>query len=155
MTPSNVTVQVDVRAVSVVFSGTIKPYVRMTRRGKFVQPKALAYQASQDELKARFKEQLIEKGYRSENFPIFKNKQPLRAHVNVCVSKDLHTKDLDNQLKAVLDAAQGLLFENDLWIDTITAERSLASEDLVELVLLVADGNQDASGRRKKGTKES
>lgn len=136
------------KAVSVVLSGAVKPYVRMTRRGKWMAYKrkgdkliinpAQQYIANQELLKRSIKEQLVEKGYRTDQLPIFKNKQPLRCHIILIVRKDLHRKDLDNQIKALLDSAQGLIFENDLWIDTITAERSLGQEDLVELVLLAA-----------------
>lgn len=126
-------------AVSIIFSGAFQPYTRMTRRGKWVQPDALAYQASQAELAARIKEQLIAKGHRSEDLPVFKNRTPLIAHIIISVTKDLHTKDLDNQIKALLDSAQGLIFQNDLWIDGLTAERSLGGEDLAELVVVAPD----------------
>lgn len=128
-------------AVGVILTGEIKPYVRMTRRGKWVKPDAIAYQASQDALKYQIREQLQEKGHRTDDFPIFKNQQPLRAMLTICVSRNLHAKDLDNQIKAILDAAQGLIFENDLWVDSISAERSLGSENLTELVLVAATSN--------------
>ncbi len=154
------TVAVTIKAVSILLTEPIHPYVRMTRGGKWMAYKrkgdkviinpAQQYIANQELLKRRIKEQLQEKGHRIEDLPIFKNRQPLRAHITFIVSKDLHRKDLDNLIKAILDAAQGLIFENDLWIDTITAERSLGQEDLAELVLLCADRSQDASPRPQK-----
>jgi Holliday junction resolvase RusA-like endonuclease len=126
-----------ITAVSVTYSGPFVPYVRMTQRGKFVVPRALEYQGSQAEIKARFKEQLIRKGHRAEDLPIFKNGQPIRALLLVSMSAGLHKQDLDNQTKAILDAAQGLLFENDLWIDAISVERSLGKTDEFELIVSV------------------
>ncbi len=135
-------------AVSVVLSGEVVPYVRMTRRGlhrayivkngKPVRNPAQRYLASQDDLKYAIKQQLLAKGHQADALPLFKNGQPIQVMLTVCVSRRLHTKDLDNQVKAILDAAQGLIFENDLWIDRISAERSLGEEDLVELVVVPA-----------------
>ena len=136
------------KAVSVLLTEPIVPYVRMTRRGKWMEfdrkgnpSKAQRYIVNQEILKTRIKEQLKLKGH--AELPIFRNKQPLRCHITLLVHKDLHRKDLDNQIKALLDAAQGLIFENDLWIDTITAERSLSAEDLCELVLVSATAKTD------------
>jgi len=59
-------------------------------------------------------------------------------------------KRLDNQVKAILDAAQGLVFENDLWIDSISAERRLGSQTRAQVVVLPqATHHQNA----QKGTK--
>lgn len=123
-------------AISVAFAGDVIPYVRMTRRSKRVNPRAMAYNTNQLEIKARFKEQLIEKGHRTDAFPIFAAGVPLHAHIIIHRSEALHKRDLDNQVKAILDAAEDIIFANDLWIDRITAERSLAAQDRAELVVL-------------------
>lgn len=129
-------------AIGVRLTGYIKPYVRMTRRGKWVSKHAQEYQDSQAALKHQILEQLQEKGYRTDQMPVFPGGRPLRAMLIICTTAGLHKKDLDNQVKALLDAAQGLLFANDLWIDSISAERSLGSEELAELFIVPMSKNQ-------------
>ena len=101
--------------------GKFKPYVRMTRRGKFAAPQALEYLASQNALAWQFKEQM-----RGE--PMLQQ-VPLYVRITIGMSCGVHKCDLDNQVKAILDAAQGIVFKNDCWIDMLEASRGLGDND--------------------------
>ena len=101
-----------------VISTDPMPYVRMTRKGKFVQPRAQAYMANQEALKLELKNQM-----QLQNFDMFPAQTPLAVGIKFTVPKDMHTKDLDNLVKAILDAMQGVVFKNDMWIDQIMAKR--------------------------------
>jgi Holliday junction resolvase RusA-like endonuclease len=108
---------------SFILTGHIVPYVRMTRRGKWVNERAKLYLASQEALAWQMKQTMSE-----NDLPMLPERTPLQVSILITVSKRLHCSDLDNQVKAVLDAAQGVVFKNDLWIDMINARRSLLLE---------------------------
>lgn len=99
-------------------TGPIIPYVRMTRRGKFTSKRAQEYLASQERLAWQFKEQCPE--MLPEGTPL--------SIVAVIETPKLHTGDLDNICKAILDSAQGIVFHNDCWIDSISIQRKKAGE---------------------------
>ena len=113
-----------------LIEGKIKPYVRMTRRGKWTSKRAQEYLASQAAIKWQLKEQVRGRDPLPE-------RTPLMARVELWVSERLHCADIDNQIKAVLDAAQGIVFHNDLWIDELHVERSLGERHFARLVLKV------------------
>jgi len=100
----------------------------MTRRGKFVRKEALAYLASQDRLKAQFREQMRERGW-----------EPLPGQtslaINITISPTRHNRDLDNSVKALEDAAQGIVFPDDRWVDSILAMRIKGKDDVVHFVV--------------------
>ena len=99
----------------------VKPYVRMTRRGKYVNPKAQAYLTSKSELSWKIKNILQNPGY--EMMPA---RTPLRVTIYLYVpSEPGHRCDLDNQVKAILDACNGIAFPDDRWVDAIEAERRI------------------------------
>ncbi|MHC4088719.1 MAG: RusA family crossover junction endodeoxyribonuclease [Planctomycetota bacterium] len=106
--------------VHFLIRGKIKPYVRMTQKSKFVDPQAREYLASKDVIKAQLRATMARKGW--EMLPA---QTPLQATIFFNVPGWLHCSDLDNQVKAVLDAAQGVVFKNDCWVDAITARRFL------------------------------
>ena len=106
----------------------------MTQRGKFVKEEAQKYLASKGALAWQIKQQMVENGW--EMFP---PKTPL----SVCIfigSKSMHNRDLDNSVKAILDACQGVVFENDNYVDRIMATRSRSS---VWSIILVIDEKKD------------
>ena len=93
-----------------VAEGCYKPYTRMTQRGKYVKRDAQEYIASQTALGMLFKQQMngrkmIERG------------KPLSVAIYIFHEHGFHNRDLDNETKAILDAAQGIVFEDDRWID--------------------------------------
>jgi hypothetical protein len=101
------------------------PYVRMTRRGKWVQERALLYLASQGTLKAIFREQMLANGW--EPF----RREPLGMEIAITMPGRLHKQDLDNQEKAIIDAAQGIVFPNDCWIDEKHSKREIGGDWLI------------------------
>lgn len=107
-----------------VIKGEIKPYVRMTRRGKWTNPQAQEYLASKAAIQMQLKAQMAGR----EPF----GREPLSVRLWIRVSERLHTKDLDNQIKAVLDACNGIVWADDRWVDAIHAQRYLLDLDTAE-----------------------
>jgi Holliday junction resolvase RusA-like endonuclease len=85
------------------------PYVRMTRRGKHVVPRAIEYLANRDELAYEFKRQMEVDMF--DKTPLF-----VAIEFHVPISQG-HKCDLDNLAKAVLDAMTGVVYRDDRWID--------------------------------------
>jgi Holliday junction resolvase RusA-like endonuclease len=100
---------------------SIFPYVRMTQKTKFTDPTAQMYLRNKGILKFYLQQQMD-----AGEFSIF-TKQPMGCDLSFNVVQ-LHKCDLDNLVKAVLDAAQGIVFTNDSWIDSISARRKLANK---------------------------
>ena len=93
-----------------------KPYVRMTQRGKFVRPEAQAYLASKDALQLQLNQQMVD-------LPMLPESTPLHVDILIDHAHGFNNRDLDNEIKAILDAMQGIVFKNDCWIDRIAARR--------------------------------
>lgn len=102
-----------------VIDGYVIPYVRMTARSKHLE-RAQNYIASQDAIGTDIKSLMTQKGW--EMFP---EGVPLGVRILFTVYKSIHKSDLDNKVKAVLDAMQGVVYQNDMWIDHIIASRVL------------------------------
>lgn len=102
----------------------IVPYVRMTQRGKFCDPAALRYRASQRELKALF-------GLAMQQRAPLPGQTPLYVDILLRRPTRLHTCDLDNLVKALLDAMNGVVYPDDRWIDLLTARRELGPAEIV------------------------
>lgn len=92
-------------------TGKIKPYVRMTRRGKWVSEEAKEYLASQVAIGLQIKQQMNLNGWTM--LPV---KTPLKLEVTAILPERLYTMDVDNIGKAAADAMQGIVFKNDCWI---------------------------------------
>jgi len=110
--------------------GAFIPYVRMTQRSKHVDERARAYIASQGVLKYQIKEQLHDAGLELIVLPA---RTPFSLLAQITMAGGLQKSDLDNQLKALLDAAQGIVFVDDRWCNSIQATRLLGDEDLCQL----------------------
>ena len=95
--------------------GPVKPYVRMTQRSKHVNAQAQQYLASKDELRLQLKSWMQHWGYERLG------REPLR--VEITFGGVNHRQDLDNLVKAVLDACNGIVWEDDRWVDVIEARR--------------------------------
>ena len=105
--------------------GYIVPYTRVTHRSKH-GPRAQRYFTSQERIGYQLKHQM-----RDNDWEMLPDSMPLWAELLFERKSGLHTSDLDNQEKAILDAAQGIVFKNDLWIDYILSQRML-SEDKID-----------------------
>jgi Holliday junction resolvase RusA-like endonuclease len=106
-------------------TGEFKPYVRMTRAGKFTNPAAQAYLSSQAALAWQFKQQAG-----GHAMPA---KTPLAVKVFIGSPRPFHHSDLDNAVKALQDSAQlAGVIPNDMWIDSIVAQRGYAPDYCVE-----------------------
>jgi Holliday junction resolvase RusA-like endonuclease len=103
--------------------GKIKPYVRMTQRSKYTNPQAGEYLASKDAIAWQLRDQM-------NGAAMLPDKSPLEARITFTFPGGYHNADLDNQIKAVLDAAQGVVFKNDCWVDSIKATREQGSDHL-------------------------
>lgn len=109
----------------------IKPYVRMTKRGKWVKPQAKEYLASKSNLQWKIKEQMQEHGYH-----MMPEQEPLYASAIVYVhTSQGHRADLDNILKAILDACNGIVYPDDRWIDSININREIGDEEHLSLLV--------------------
>ncbi len=96
--------------------GPIVPYVRMTQRSKHADPRARRYLASQQALKIQLRQQMTERD----------DYEPLRREpreVFLAFWWVNHRQDLDNLVKAILDAASGIVWTDDRWVDRFTASR--------------------------------
>ncbi len=116
----------------------IKPYVRMTRRGKYVNPQAQEYLASQEELKLKMQAEMTRQGFEK-----IKRGKQLHILARFYVTRGVgHRCDLDNLLKALLDALQGIVIEDDRWVDHIETERIIVKGDTgsVYFEVLAMDG---------------
>ena len=109
-----------------IIHGRFIPYVRMTQRSKWVDPRAQRYLASKDRLAWEYRLQMNGAG-------LFE-RTPLRVSIDITMIGGLHRCDLDNQQKALVDAAQGIVFGNDCWVDEFgKVTRKLGEEDMVKI----------------------
>jgi Holliday junction resolvase RusA-like endonuclease len=91
----------------------------MTQRSKFADSNAQDYIANQFEIKLKIKEQMNAQG-----LTMLPDKKSLYFSLDYWPPKGKqHKGDLDNILKAVVDALQGVVFSNDAWIDVHNATR--------------------------------
>lgn len=111
-----------------ILTGRIKPYVRTTRRGKWVNPQAIEYGECIVAMGLQLKAQMARNGWH-----MLPPRTPLKMHATFMLSDRLHCQDVDNQFKALADCAQGIVFANDLWLDEISAARCLGDEDVTIL----------------------
>jgi Holliday junction resolvase RusA-like endonuclease len=98
--------------------GRIVPYVRMTQRSKWADPRARLYLDSQAAIRWQLTSQMLE-----NSWTMLPQREPLVATITFCIGKRMHTTDADNICKAVIDAAQGVVYSNDCWIDELHVYR--------------------------------
>jgi len=120
-----------------IIKGKIKPYVRMTQRGKFVKKDAQEYLAWKDKAGYQLKQQAqAVTNPALDMLPLFVRGIPLSVYIYLLVDGGLHYCDIDNCAKAILDAAQGIIFEDDRWVDVLIIER--VTDDKHEAIVDVA-----------------
>ena len=108
----------------------ITPYVRMTQRSKFVNPQAKEYLASKEAIQWQIKPQMG-----------LSAMMPRQASLRVDLHFQLpspHACDLDNLIKAVCDALQGVAIHDDRWIDEIHATAA-KGEHLTNIMVTLRD----------------
>ena len=104
--------------------GRLVPAVRMTRRSKFVDTRAQAYLASKTDIQYQLKAQMVSKDYK-----MLAGQTPLGVVISVTYTSHKNNHDLDNLIKSALDSMQGIVYQNDCWIDHIRATRKLGKRD--------------------------
>ena len=110
--------------------GKIQPYTRTTQKQKFVDERYQRYRASQHGIRLQLRAQMRREGWEM---------LPERTPLDVCLwfyPAD-HRCDLDNLVKAVLDAAQGIVFKDDRWVDSICAVRGTGEQRCVLRVRVI------------------
>jgi len=114
-----------------IIIGEIKPYVRMTRRGKWGSPQAQEYLASKAAIQMQLKEQMRGR----ERL----GRVPIQVRIFISVADRLHTKDLDNQTKSLMDACNGIVWDDDRWVDCIEVKRGMRDEEPENRAWLTAE----------------
>ena len=121
---------------------TVVPYTRMTQRGKYVKPNALRYLASQKELKLL----MSIANHNREYYKMYyvPEKCPFGVQMTFYVNR-LHYCDLDNLLKAVMDAGNGILYKDDMWCDEFgkTKRVLIEGEPYVRLTIYPLEEQHD------------
>ena len=109
----------------------VKPYVRMTQKGKWSSPQAQEYLASKTNLAFKIKKAMQEFCY--EQMPA---QTPLFVSATVYVhTSQGHRADLDNILKAILDACNGIAFPDDRWVDELDIDRKIGDQQHLSLLI--------------------
>ena len=106
--------------------GCFKPYVRMTQRSMHVDAQAQQYLVDKTAMGMQFKQQM-------NGRQMIARRKPIIVSIYIFHDHGFHNRDLDNETKAILDAAQGIVFEDDRWIDEIQAYRRRGDECRVGL----------------------
>lgn len=120
----------------------VKPYVRMTRRGKFVKKDAMEYLASKEELQTKIKSYM-----NNHDLSMLPSHTPLEILIFFNVpSSQGHRCDIDNLAKAVLDACNHIVFEDDRWVDDIYARRFINDHNSVKIDVRTMDPNLNPTG---------
>jgi len=115
----------------------VKPYVRMTQRGKYVKPQAREYLAS----KAALAED-IEKCMLAAGKSMLPEKTPFSVFVWITTpTSQGHRADLDNIFKAIMDACNGVAFPDDRWVDSFTVNRDFGYPNL-KMMIIKLDGTE-------------
>lgn len=96
-----------------IIAGRIKPYVRTTRKKKFVDPQWKQYEASRSSIRWQIKQQM-----NFQNLKSYPEKTPLSVSLTY-VTRLVWNHDIDNVLKAILDACQTILYPDDRYIQHI------------------------------------
>lgn len=123
-----------------VVSGSFVPYVRMTRRGMWHSPQAQRYLDSQGYLRMHLAQQMGSHGWTE-----IPKKVPLAVTILIERQNRLHGADLDNLGKAVLDAAQGIVYADDRYIDRLLVSRRLSDRNRLELTVITLEEEDNAT----------
>lgn len=124
----------------------IIPYVRMTRKGKYVNERAQAYMANQDLLKFRLKEIMQER-----KFIMLPHATTLNVKLQFYrLQPDMHTSDLDNLIKAVCDSMNKIVYPDDRWIDHFIIDRKLNKVEGVVIDVSIDSADSEYNWDRER-----
>jgi Holliday junction resolvase RusA-like endonuclease len=98
---------------------------------------AISGQSSKARIKKAFKNAIKHRLQRHESIP-FKLNQKLCVHIVFVMGKNSRNKDVDNMTKPLLDALQGILFENDRDIDHLSVLKIRIDDDEDYTILNIA-----------------
>ena len=126
--------------ITIWIEGKVVPYTRMTRRGKYVKPDAIRYLDSQNRLK-RAISLCISEDYSDAQY-VVPETAGFGVHMTFYVAS-MHKCDLDNLVKAIIDACQGVLFKNDRYCDTIFAQRQKCEGHEEGVQIAIYERNDD------------
>lgn len=134
----------------VIYTDLLQPYVRMTQKSMYINKYAKIYLASKAKLKELMLYEIKDKlNYTStkkakaglhtfdvETYYAIPDKTPFRiyATVNYPKGKLKRKQDIDNILKALLDAGNELIYNDDRWCDAAQIDRhETTSDDLKDI----------------------
>jgi Holliday junction resolvase RusA-like endonuclease len=100
-----------------VLVGKFKPAVRMTQRSKYADPQAREYLASKTQLGYQLRQQM-------DGAQMFPRGVPLSLIIKISSTRGYNNSDLSNQLKALEDSANQIVYADDCWVDEIYARRN-------------------------------
>lgn len=102
------------------WTGHVVPAQRMTSRSKHIAPRAHRYLAWKDDFGYFLRQSMVANGW-----DMIPGAFPLSVTIEIYAPPPRKVNsDLDNVIKAVLDASQGIVFEKDMSVDKIDAWRS-------------------------------
>lgn len=104
----------------IIIPGRPVPYVRMTKRGKYVKRSAQRYMAYKDRIGWIAKAQ----GVRADQ----RQRIGIKVYLHGKTTQFGRDGDIDNYLKAALDGLNGIAYQDDRQITSIWAEK-LRAED--------------------------
>jgi len=104
--------------------GRVIPYVRMTRRGKYVNPRAQLYLSSKAAIGYQYTQQMAQNDWQPFG------KESLHIEISILTTGSIRTYDLDNAIKAYIDAGNKIVWFDDRYIDKIIAYRAVGEDEL-------------------------
>ena len=112
--------------------GHITPYTRMTQRSMW-NARSQLYLASKEAIRVQYQAQMALHNWRCIG------RQPIGVGIKLYGNIKQRKCDLDNQIKALLDAANDCVFDDDRWVDDIHALRFEDDEETVEVRVFTYD----------------
>jgi Holliday junction resolvase RusA-like endonuclease len=134
-----------------ILVGKFKPAVRMTQRSKHADPQAQEYLASKTRLGYQLRQQM-------DGAQMFPRGVPLSLSIKISSMRGYNNCDLSNQLKALEDAANQIVYADDCWVDEIYARRDRGDANTIIFDVAPLDERtrcpccgQDLGGLTKRG----
>lgn len=125
----------DDKEMQFLVPGYFKPYVRMTQSGKFVKASARQYMASKNAIGWELKARMTENGW--EMLPA---KTRVAVQITIFRQDSLEKRDVDNSVKAIMDACNGVVWEDDKQVDCIIATRQAGKDGFGLVVKPILSG---------------
>ena len=113
-----------------IIEGEIIPYVRTTRKAASFNERNLRYANSLGGIRVQVNNQMALRNY--EKIP---DRTSFIVYALFQSKSRLWTFDVDNKLKAIVDALQGHVFRSDLWLRETWGRKELGTDDMTAIVL--------------------